>query len=251
MYTIYILVAVLIIIAGYLWYRRVPHTKYVVSLTTIPSRLSKLQPVLDSYLSQSIKPEKIILNIPREYMRFPGKQIQVPDYGPHVLINRTPEDYGPATKLLGTLGLKLDPDTIIIVSDDDNVKKPYWARDLIRSIRANPGAASTVSTPWSKRPGGAPGKFIFGGGGFGFYRKLIDSNVLMNFFTKAKSKCMFVDDDMFTYFFDSQNIEIVGVDYGPGNKPYVAESNEFGDKLRSGGPGKRETLQKQCKAHIN
>ena len=241
---------VLLVIAVYLWYRRVPHSKYVVSLTTIPSRLSKIQSVLDSYMKQSIRPEKIILNIPREYMRFPGEQIQVPDFGPNVLINRTREDYGPATKLLGMLELDLDPQTIILVSDDDNIKKSYWARDLIRSIRANPGAASTVSTPWSKRPGGEPGKFIFGGGGFGFYRKLIDANTLMTFFTKAKSKCMFVDDDMFTYFFDSQNIEIVGVEYGPHNKPYIAESNEFGDKLRSGGPGKRETLQKQCKAHI-
>ena len=234
----------------YMWFQRVPYTKYVVSLTTIPSRIKKLKPVLDSYMNQTIKPEKIILNIPREYMRFPEQQIQIPDYGPLVLINRTHEDYGPATKLLGTLGLDLDPDTIILVSDDDNVKKPYWAKDLIRSIRINPGAVSTVSTPWSKRPGGEPGKFIFGGGGFGFYRKLIDANILMNFFNKAKSKCMFVDDDMFTYFFDSQNIKIVGVDYGPRNKPYIAESNDFGDKLRSGGPGKRETLQMQCKAYL-
>ncbi len=247
MITVFIIIA---IILAFVWYRRVPHARYVVSLTSIPSRLSKLKPVLDSYMKQSMKPEKIILNIPREYMRFPEQQIQIPDFGPNVLVNRTPEDYGPATKLLGTLGLDLDPHTIILVSDDDNVKKPYWARDLIRSIRRNPGAVSTVSTPWSKRPGGESGKFIFGGGGFGFYRKLIDATTLMNLFNKAKSKCMFVDDDMFTYFFDSQNIEIVGVDYGPRNKPYIAESNEFGDKLRSGGPGKRETLQKQCKAHL-
>lgn len=242
---------ILVVIVLYMWYRRVPHTRYVVSLTTIPSRLQKLQPILDSYMNQSMKPEKIILNVPLEYMRFPGQHTQIPDFGPHVLVNRTREDYGPATKLLGTLGLDIDPQAIILVSDDDNVKKSYWARDLIRSIRNNSRAVSTVSTPWSKRPDGASGKFIFGGGGFGFYRGLVDARALMEYFNMAKGKCMFVDDDMFTYFFDSQGIDIVGVNYGSHNKPYVAETQEFGDKLRSGGPGKRETLQRQCKAFLS
>ena len=44
--------------------------KLIVSLTTIPSRINLLEPVLDSLLNQTVKPDLIYLNIPRKYNRF-------------------------------------------------------------------------------------------------------------------------------------------------------------------------------------
>ena len=43
------------------------YSKYIISLTTIPSRINYIENTLNSLLEQTIKPEKIILNIPKIY----------------------------------------------------------------------------------------------------------------------------------------------------------------------------------------
>ena len=45
---------------------------FCVSLTTIPSRLKNLELTIKSILEQTVKPDKIFLNIPYKYKRFPG-----------------------------------------------------------------------------------------------------------------------------------------------------------------------------------
>jgi hypothetical protein len=42
-------------------------TKYIVSLTTIPSKMDNLYLTIDSIIQQTIVPDKIILNIPKVY----------------------------------------------------------------------------------------------------------------------------------------------------------------------------------------
>ena len=45
--------------------------KYIFSLTTIPSRLNHIEDTIISLINQTLKPEKIILNIPEKYgLRF-------------------------------------------------------------------------------------------------------------------------------------------------------------------------------------
>ena len=45
--------------------------KFIFSLTTIPNKFDKLYLTIDSLINQTIKPEKIIVNIPRKYsLRF-------------------------------------------------------------------------------------------------------------------------------------------------------------------------------------
>ena len=48
---------------------------FCASLTTIPSRIREVSLTIDSLINQTRKPEKIFLNIPYKYERFPGQVI--------------------------------------------------------------------------------------------------------------------------------------------------------------------------------
>ena len=41
--------------------------KYIISLTTIPSKINYIERTIKSLIEQTLKPEKIILNIPKKY----------------------------------------------------------------------------------------------------------------------------------------------------------------------------------------
>jgi len=110
--------------------------KYIISLTTIPSRINYIETTIKSLVEQTLKPEKIILNIPKKYnFRFESsidditvKQI-LNKYIDDVIINYIDEDYGPGTKLLGVIKssiISLDlKDTYIVLVDDDHIYKPF------------------------------------------------------------------------------------------------------------------------------
>ena len=110
--------------------------KYIISLTTIPSKFNKIDIVINSLINQSIKPEKIIINIPKIYsFRFNNEQINnekmnefINKYSKYnVFINFIDTDFGPGTKLLGLfnyLDVNVD-NTYIVLVDDDAVYKKY------------------------------------------------------------------------------------------------------------------------------
>lgn len=110
--------------------------KYIISLTTIPSRINYIEKTLDSLIKQTIKPEKIVLNIPKSYtLRFNHlldktnvKKI-FKKYIGKIVINYIESDYGPGTKLLGLLKSNMinygENDTYVVLVDDDLVYKPY------------------------------------------------------------------------------------------------------------------------------
>lgn len=101
----------------------------VVSLTTTPDRISYLNGVVESLILQSVKPYKIVLNIP---YKCKNKEYIIPEIisSDLILINRC-EDIGPITKLIPTLNLDLPPQTIIVTVDDDT----YLHRDTLLVIR--------------------------------------------------------------------------------------------------------------------
>jgi hypothetical protein len=118
----------------------------VVSLTTIPPRLVALEKTISSLQNQTRKPDRIILNFPKEYHRFPG--VPVPDLTiPGVEINRC-QDFGPATKLLGVLLLNLAPETTIIVVDDDRIYDPGFIQRMMEESDLHPDYAITEAC-WS------------------------------------------------------------------------------------------------------
>ena len=76
-----------------------------ISISTIPQRLKHLKESVNSLLNQTRKPDKIFVNIPYKYKRF--KEVinddQIPKFNDNSVEIIRCEDYGPGTKLLGSL----------------------------------------------------------------------------------------------------------------------------------------------------
>ena len=98
-------------------------TNFCVSFTTIPSRIDEIKKTIDSINSQTLKPNKIFLNLPYKFRRFPDYSfskdqiVKLEKY--NIEINRT-EDYGPSTKLIGSLE-KIKKFECVIILDDDHI----------------------------------------------------------------------------------------------------------------------------------
>ncbi len=96
-------------------------TNFCITFTTIPSRLSSIHKTIESIEKQTLKPNKIFLNIPRRYYRFP--EVEIPEIeieklkSELVQVNRC-EDFGPATKIMGSLNEVKKFDCAIIIDDD-------------------------------------------------------------------------------------------------------------------------------------
>ena len=102
-----------------------------VSLTTIPARIRKLNKSIESLLNQSQKPDKIFINIPLKYKRFPEiiKNDQIPKFDNNIVEITRCEDCGPGTKLLGSLN-KLNKNSLVILADDDNTYEDYMIEEF-------------------------------------------------------------------------------------------------------------------------
>jgi hypothetical protein len=101
--------------------------RMVVTLTTSPKRLPLLGTTLNSILLQSIKPEQIIVNIPKIFKRtnesYPDPIAIFGDtYKDIVIWNHECEDNGPITKLQGALDIIDEKDNTWIVTIDDDIR---------------------------------------------------------------------------------------------------------------------------------
>ncbi|MDA7472387.1 glycosyltransferase family 2 protein [Candidatus Pelagibacter ubique] len=93
---------------------------FCVSLTSIPPRFSTLEKTIRSINSQIKKPSKIFLNIPLKYKRYPDSKynfLQLEKIFENLTIIRC-KDYGPGTKLLGSLEYLMDYDYVVLIDDD-------------------------------------------------------------------------------------------------------------------------------------
>eukprot|EP00842_Homolaphlyctis_polyrhiza_P005760 jgi/Hompol1/6185/HPOL_004864-RA len=139
-----------------------PYSKRIVaSLTTFPGRMTHIQQTLDSLLNQTYPIETIHLHIPYNLSRFTNIHIDETQlasdlahltrvYGTTKLrIHRGP-DYGPSTKLLGTLALERDPATLILVVDDDTEYHPRILETYLLQLAKHPNQpiCSICEEPW-------------------------------------------------------------------------------------------------------
>ena len=118
--------------------------RVVVSLTTIPSRLSRLRPTLNSLLTQDYPPTAIYLAVPRQSVR-EGKPYRMPgwlaDY-PAITVIDSERDWGPASKLLPALLAEREcPDTLVITVDDDNIYPREMVGTFVTFSQRLPDAA--------------------------------------------------------------------------------------------------------------
>ena len=90
-------------------------------MSTIPSRLININETLESITNQTLKPNKIYLNIPFNYKRFSNVKIKEEDLKKikieNIEINRC-EDYGPGTKIMGSINHARNFDCVILLEDD-------------------------------------------------------------------------------------------------------------------------------------
>ena len=79
---------------------------FCVSLTSLPSRIDNLDKTLESIYNQTLKPKNIFLNLPYNFKRFPDYNFtenQIEKIKKYDLEITRCNDYGPATKLMGSI----------------------------------------------------------------------------------------------------------------------------------------------------
>jgi hypothetical protein len=184
--------------------------RVVISLTTSPKRLEKIDNILNIIVKQTRKPSKIILNVPYIFKR-DGTQYNQDilnnlsnKYGEILLINRC-EDRGPITKLLPTLDLEKNPNTYIILIDDDIIYEKDLIEKLINEYKRNPEIiiANNIFTPLKDTT--IPQAFA----GIIFKRSIFDDS--FNKFAdevKHYKHCYNSDDLILGLYFIKKNIKI-------------------------------------------
>lgn len=109
-------------------------SRIVISITTLPSRINKIEPLFNCLKLQTYKPDVIYLNIPHESKR-EKKEYAISDeimkYSEFIIFNHIEMDYGPLTKLLGVLPIEDDGNTIIITLDDDKLYDKHTIENLV------------------------------------------------------------------------------------------------------------------------
>jgi len=122
--------------------------KVVASLTTSPSRLNLLEPVIIALLNQDYKPWQIEINLPEKYKN--KEEYIIPEFllpkedgkgntylkYPNVKIFRQERDIGPATKIIPTICRYMkDPDVYIASFDDDHKYPPKMISTLLKGLK--------------------------------------------------------------------------------------------------------------------
>jgi hypothetical protein len=120
-------------------------TDLVVTFTTLPSRIERIDLTLKSLFRQRVAPAAIRLHVPLESTR-EGVPYVVPERLSRLrslTIVRT-GDYGPATKAIPAI-LAGPPDQRLLVVDDDRVFHPGFVEQMAAWSDAHPDAAVTGS----------------------------------------------------------------------------------------------------------
>jgi hypothetical protein len=103
----------------------------IVSMSILPSRLGSIQRVINGVLNQSLKPDKIILYLPKTFKRKNKENDWTGLDKISGVSTRLVEDVGPATKLWYALEEFWEEDVRIITLDDDMLVPTNWLENLI------------------------------------------------------------------------------------------------------------------------
>ena len=118
--------------------------EYLVTLSTIPVRFDdSIYLTIDSFLEQSFKASRIVVNIPKKYSyRFDGEipESRINDFkskyaDTNVVVNLIDTDFGPGSGLLGLFSMwdSIHEDYIILV-DDDHIYKPDMIKGFNKAV---------------------------------------------------------------------------------------------------------------------
>ena len=94
---------------------------FCVSMSTIPSRIKNINNVIETINKQTLTPDRIFLNIPFHYKRFENEIIEESVLNninqKNLEITRC-DDFGPGTKIMGSLNKVRNYDCVILLDDD-------------------------------------------------------------------------------------------------------------------------------------
>lgn len=221
--------------------------RVVASLTSLPDRLPRIERTLHSLLNQHVPADAIYLNIPKHYVRFgntengsdittlvPDKVRELP-----VIINIVEKDWGPATKLIPTLQLELNPSTIIITVDDDMVFKPTLFGLLLYNHLNNPHFAfgnagqlvdvdgkfgpAVVRTAWQWKDNSYPVDILEAFRGAVYKRSFFDN---MPELLAITPECFFTDDIWISAYLSRRHIPRIKLVEGWGDVAEFAENDQ-------------------------
>ena len=117
--------------------------RVVVSFTTIPSRIGRIDQMVNSVINQTRKPDRVILWLP-EVCTKENRGYDIPanlqDWlkQNNIEVTGCDRDWGSATKLIPTLFLENDPDTILITLDDDVYYDSHAIEELVNASEKYP-----------------------------------------------------------------------------------------------------------------
>lgn len=104
-----------------------------VTLTSYPKRFGALHMCVESLLSQSFKPDKVLLWIAQPIDSLPDRLRRLQRFGLDI---RVREDVGPLSKVVHAI--KEFPDASLVTADDDNIYPNSWLRGLVDAYREIP-----------------------------------------------------------------------------------------------------------------
>lgn len=200
--------------------------RVVCSLTTRPSQPYYFGKVLDRLVKQF---DAVYLTLP--YTSHKG--VKYPEINhPGVIISRPEKDYGPITKFFGALDYETDPDTLIVVVDDDIIYNPKLRSQFMKEHLRYPDCILTGAgivykydfLPWYLSMTGRPNNnttiipsfagsnhttTVAGTSGVAFTRDNINKEELLKFVDKwCKNKLCFDNDDIvISAYFSSKGIK--------------------------------------------
>ena len=177
-----------------------------ISISTIPQRLKNIEASIESLLKQTLKPDKIFINIPHKYKRFDEAidDKQIPKFKNKIIEVTRSEDCGPGTKLLGSID-KIEKNSLLILADDDHIYEDYMVEKFFYFYSKAPNNAYSFYVH-------PLGNFGIGQGADGF---AINTNYLKgikDFYNQVVKnyKELFLYDDLwisyFLYFFKKNKI---------------------------------------------
>jgi hypothetical protein len=120
----------------------------IVSLTTLPSRIGLLRPMLESLFAQKRRPDGILLCLPNrsaaENTTY-ERPAWLAEFEPTLQVVRCERDDGPGTKVLGPLPYIQKPACLVVV-DDDMRYRPEFLDIMYRAQSANRKASFSFYT---------------------------------------------------------------------------------------------------------
>ena len=197
-------IVILIIYGIYYWYTKVEESNIYVSLTTIPERLRN--PWFYNNLKHLMNLNgnyKVILNVPYHFKRN-GEEYIIPENvkdleKDNLIINRVETDYGPLTKLYGTLlNNSIPDDSAILICDDDLVYNKDFITTIHNIYKIDKNKLYTYCY-----------NTIEGFQGYMIQKSIIKP--MLNF--KRPDSCFRIDDNFIQESVKKLNIEIVPVSY--------------------------------------